>query len=63
MQLGYLYINRIIRYHKHPRKIINNRDKLFILFYWNILITAFKIKFKILMVYHPQTDSQTEQIN
>ena len=63
IQLEYLYIDRVIKYYRHPNKIINNKDKLFISSYWNILIAVFEIKFKILIAYYSQINNQIKQTN
>ena len=37
-QLGFLVLDRLIRYYRIPRKLISDRDKLFISAYWRILV-------------------------
>jgi hypothetical protein len=45
------------------RKIILDRNKLFILKFWQILTAKIEIKTKFSIVFYPQTDRQTERIN
>ena len=37
-QLRFLVLDRLIRYYGIPRKLISDRDKLFILAYWRTLV-------------------------
>ena len=62
-QLGFILLNRLIRNHSIPRIITSDRDKLFTLNYWKILIGYISTKLKILTAYYPETDSQTERTN
>jgi len=63
VQLGYVILDRLIRYHGIPRSIISDRDKLFTSNYWTTLIAAIGTKRKLSTAYHPQTDGQTERTN
>ena len=62
-QLKQLFIDRTIWYQNAPQSIISDRDKLFILAYWIMLMHGINIKLKSSTVYHPQTNGQTEQSN
>ena len=46
-----------------PQELILNRDKLFTSRFWRALMAQLKVKHKLSIVYHPQTDGQTERIN
>jgi hypothetical protein len=46
-----------------PREIISDRDKLFILKFWTILMALLGMKRKLLLAFHPQIDGQTERVN
>ena len=46
-----------------PQEIITDRDKLFMLRFWKALIKLTGINHKMSTVYHPQTDSLSEQSN
>jgi hypothetical protein len=49
--------------HELLKKIILDRDKLFISKFWQALIVKIGIRTKLSTVFHPQTDRQTERIN
>lgn len=48
------------RYHGLPRKIISDRDKLFVSHFWTQLMHSLRITQNMSTAYHPQTDGQTE---
>jgi transposase InsO family protein len=62
-QLGYVILDRIIRYHGIPKTIISDRDKLFTSNYWTTLMATIGTKRKLSTAYHPETDGQTERTN
>ena len=62
-QLGYLVLDRLIRYHGVPTTFITDRDKLFTSNYWKTLVSAMGIKHNLSTAFHPQTDGQTERSN
>ena len=62
-QLGHLLLDRLVRDHGVLITIITDRDKLFTSNYWKTISAAMGTKPKMSTVYHPQTDSQTEQAN
>ncbi|CAA77891.1 Reverse Transcriptase, partial [Cladosporium fulvum T-1 virus] len=62
-QLGYLVLDRLIRYHGFPEVFITDRDKLFTSNYWKTLMGTIGIKHKLSTAYHPETDGQTERTN
>ena len=61
--LAFIIIDTLIRYYGVPKLITSDRDKLFISKYWSILTALLRIKRRLLIVYHPQTDGQTERVN
>ena len=61
-QLGFLLLNYLIKNYNILRDIISDRDKLFIFRYWRILIIYLDIKLKLLTVYYPTIDGQSEKI-
>ena len=62
-QLEHLLLDRLVRDHGVLITIITDRDKLFTSNYWKTISAAMGTKPKMSTVYHPQTDSQTEQAN
>ena len=62
-QLEYLVLDRLVRHHGLPINFITNRDKLFILAYWQTLVASIGIKHKLSTAFHPKTDGQTERAN
>ena len=61
--LTYVFNKHIIRNYGIPKRIISDRDKLFISRFWKSLIDQLGIYYKMLTGYHPQTDRQTERLN
>ena len=62
-QLKYIVLNRLIKYHKLFKKIINDRNKVFIFNYWKTLISLLNVKLRLFTAYHSQIDHQTKKIN
>ena len=62
-QLGFVILDRLIRYHGIPEAIISDRDKLFTSNYWRTLIPLLGTKLKMSTAFHPTTDGQTERTN
>ena len=62
-QLGFIILDRLIRYYGILEVIISDRDKLFTLNYWRTLILLLGTKLKMLTAFHPTTDGQTERTN
>jgi hypothetical protein len=49
--------------HGFLKKIILDRDKLFTSKFWQALTAKIGTRTKLLIIFHPQTDRQTERIN
>ena len=62
-QLKYIILNKLICYHRIFKKIMNDKNKLFISNHWRILISMLKTKFKMSTAYHSKTDGQTKWTN
>jgi hypothetical protein len=62
-ELAYIFLRRIIANYKFLKKIILDRDKLFILKFWQALTAKIGTRIKLSTVFHPQIDGQTERIN
>jgi hypothetical protein len=58
-----LYIKEIWKHHGIPKKIISDRDKLFMATFWQELCKSLNIEHQLATTAHPQTDGQTEQKN
>jgi hypothetical protein len=54
--LAYVFIKHIVESYKIPKKIISDRDKLFISKFWKSLINLLGVYHKLSTAYHPQTD-------
>jgi hypothetical protein len=62
-QLGFLVLDRLIRYHGIPKAFVTDRDKLFTSAYWRTLVAQMGIHHKLSSAFHPETDGQTERTN
>jgi hypothetical protein len=62
-KLVYIFLRRIVANYKFLKKMILDRDKLFILKFWQALTAKIGTRAKLLIVFHPQTDGQIERIN
>jgi len=58
-----IYRDEIWKLHRVLRKILSNRGPQFALKFMEELMKALGTKRMLSMIYHPQTDSQTERIN
>ena len=62
-ELAYTFLRNVVANHGLPSEIISDRDKLFTSKFWIALIGLLGVKNKISMAFHPQTNSQIEQMN
>ena len=62
-QLKYIVLNRFIRYQEISKRLINDKDKLFISNYWKTLLSMLRIKLKMSTTFHSQTNDQTKKTN
>ena len=62
-QLKYIILNKLIHYHGIFKKIMSDKNKLFIFNYWRILILMLEIKLKMSTAYHSKMDDQTKWTN
>lgn len=58
-----LYMQRIMTLHGILVSIVSNRDSQFTSRFWNKVQEALATKLEFSMVFHPQTDGQTERVN
>ena len=54
--LIYIFIKTIIAQYGTPDEIISDKDKLFILQFWQSLVDQLGMKYKLFILCHPQTD-------
>ena len=62
-QLTYVLIKELIITEEMLEFIIFDRDKLFVLKFWTILMIKLDIKKKMFTAFHSQTDEQIERLN
>ena len=62
-KLARLYIDRIVKLHAVPSKIISDRGTQFTSKFWKSLHKAMGTKLDFSSAYHPQTDGQTKRVN
>src|SRR5882724_4202985 len=61
--LACIFLSQVFAKHGTPTDIISDWGKHFILRFWRSLCQLLGIKANLLTAYHPETDSQTEQVN
>ena len=62
-RLAEIIIDVIVWYHGLPDSIMTNKGSLFISKFWSSLYYIFGIKRRLLTVFHPQIEGQTERQN
>ena len=62
-KLAQLYIDKIVKLHGVPSRIVSDRDTKFTSRFWKKLHEALGTKLDFSSAYHPQTDGQTERVN
>ena len=62
-ELAQAFLQVIWKLHGLPDEIITNRDTKIISLFWQKLMHLMGIISKMTMVFHPQSDGQTERIN
>jgi len=55
-QLGYIVLDRLIRYHGIPKGLTSDRDKLFTSNYWKTLISMLGTRLRMSTAYHSITN-------
>jgi hypothetical protein len=58
-----LYISRIVCLYGVPKKILSDRGTHFMSRFWEKLHEAMDTRLNFSLVYHPQTDGQTQRVN
>ena len=62
-QLGFIILDRLIRYYGILEALISDRDKLFTSNYWKTLMPLLGTKLKMSTAFHLTTDGQTKRTN
>ena len=62
-KLVYMFLRVLAANYRISEKIISDRDKLFMLKFWKLLMNQLEVHYKLLTTYHLQTDRQTERLN
>ena len=62
-KLAQLYIDRIVKLHGVPSRIVSDCDAKFTSRFWKKLHEALGTKLDFSSAYHPQTYGQTERVN
>jgi len=55
-QLGYIVLDRLIRYHGIPKELTSDRDKLFTSNYWKTLIPMLDTRLRMSIAYYSITN-------
>src|SRR5882724_10388898 len=61
--LACIFLSQVFAKHGTPTNIVSDQVKHFISRFWWLLCQLLGIKANLLTAYHPETDSQTEQVN
>ena len=63
MQLSWIYKQEIVQLHNLPNLIMNDHDSKFTSKWWHELHHILEVKLLMFILFHPQTDGQTEPAN
>ena len=62
-KLAQLYVDKIVKLHGEPSRIISDRGTQFTSKFWKSLHKAMGTKLDFSSAYHPKTDGRTERVN
>ena len=57
------FYKRYIPYYRFPKVIINNKGTQFTSTVWAIIYKILRMKRRLSLIYHPETDGTTERVN
>jgi hypothetical protein len=57
-----LYMKEVVRLHGVPKSIVSDRDSKFVSKFWESLHIALGTKLSLSVIFHPQTDGQSERM-
>ena len=63
MRVARLFIETVVKHHRFPKTLVSNRDQVFLSEAWENMLTLSDTKLHFSMVYHPQSDGQSEVRN
>jgi transposase InsO family protein len=63
IEVARVFLENVYRLHGLPVKIITDRDPIFTSLFWKELFKKLEININLSTAYHPQTGSQSEQLN
>lgn len=58
-----VFVKTVIKLHGIPKTIVSNRDKVFLIHFWQQLFKLSGTSLHLSTAYHPQTDGQSEALN
>jgi len=62
-KLAGIFVRKIWRLHGLPKRIVSDRDKVFMSSFWQEVMQLLEVALDRSPAYHPQTDGQTERVN
>nr|GFA35570.1 putative mitochondrial protein [Tanacetum cinerariifolium] len=57
------FLDNVYKLHGLPFTIVSDRDKVFLILFWQSLFKMLKVQLCMSTAYHPQSDGQTEAVN
>jgi len=62
-QVANLFLDIVAKHHDTPKRLVSDRDLLFISKFWQELFKLYGTKLRLSLTYHPQSDGQTKVMN
>ena len=57
------FLENVYKLHRLPSSIVSDRDPIFMTNFWKELLRVLEVNLKHSSSYHPQTNSQTKEVN